>query len=260
MISNTNQRRDEGLETMSRVLDSGRCVLCLRATNSLTSDHVFPRSWYPKTTPSDIEKWQMPACHDCNQRYGQLESDLLLRVGLCLDPTDFKSLGISDRIHRSIDPAQAKNARDREHRRKRREKLLGELIPAVAVPREAIFPGFGPYAGTHPEDQIGIGLPAGALEALTNKIVRGITYVLDGNYIGTSHEIRVFLWDEITAAPFRMQLSRFGEHHHRGPGISVTRAVPHDDPISGMFEIQIWGRLTVWATVQPKLETALPRP
>jgi len=238
---------------MARISGRGRCVHCLRWVNQVTSDHVFPEAWYPKTTPADLEKWQVPACSDCNQCYGRIEADLLLRIGLCTDPADLRSLGISDSIHRSIDPAHAKNQRDREHRINRRRKLLSQLIPGHAVPSESVFPGFGPYSDAASQDQIGIGLPKDAIEALVQKIVRGITYVLDSNYIEDDHKIEIFFRHEAGAWPFQAVLGRFGRQHHRGPGILVTRAVPRDDPVSGIFEIEIWGRFKAWATVSPKV-------
>jgi hypothetical protein len=238
---------------MTRNSRRGRCVHCLRSVDRVTSDHVFPEAWYPESTPRGLEKWQVPACFECNQRHGRFETDLLLRIALCTDPADLRSLGISDRVHRSMDPAYARNERDRQHRINRRNKLLSQLIPASAIPPESVFPGFGPYREAAPEDQIGIGLPKDGIEALVEKIVRGITYVLDGKYIEDDHKIEIFFQHEADAGPFQTVLSRFGKQHHRGPGISVARAVPQDDPVSGVFEIEIWGRFKAWATVQPKL-------
>ena len=43
---------------------------------------MFPKAWYPDATPKDLEKWQIPSCLDCNQRYGKIENDLLGRVAL----------------------------------------------------------------------------------------------------------------------------------------------------------------------------------
>lgn len=237
---------------MKRKSKQGRCVHCLRSVDRVTSDHVFPEAWYPETTPAGLEKWQVPACFECNQRHGRFEADLLLRIALCTDPADLRSLGVSDRVHRSMDPARARNQRDRDHRINRRRKVISQLIPVHWVPPESIFPGFGPYPDAAPEDQIGIGLPKDAIEALVTKIVRGMTY-LDGKYIEEDHEIEVFFRHDVDASPFQAFLDRFGKRRHRGPGISVTRAVPQDDPVSGVFEIEIWGRFKAWATVQPKL-------
>ena len=91
-----------------------------------------------------------------------------------------------------MDPAHARNQRDREHRINRRKKLFSQLIPSHVVPLESVFPGFGPYRDAAREDQIGIGLPKDAIEALVQKIVRGITYVLDGKYIEDDHKIEIF--------------------------------------------------------------------
>ena len=40
----------------------GRCVHCLKDNVVLTSDHMFPKAWYPDATPENLEKWQFPAC------------------------------------------------------------------------------------------------------------------------------------------------------------------------------------------------------
>lgn len=199
----------------------------------VTSDHVFPESWYPDSTPLDLAKWQVPACLDCNRRSGRNEADLLLRMGLCVDPDDFKSLGISDKVQRSIDPSQGHNERDREHRRKRREMVLRQLLPAAAIPAESVFPGFEAVAGTPESDQVGITVSPASLEALVRKIVRGITLALSSVYIEDTHEILIFFRHEADAEMFREVLRRFGTEHHRGPGIIVTRAVPDEDPLGG---------------------------
>ena len=65
------------------------CVVgedCLADEVEITSDHVFPRSWYPDTTPANLEKWQMPSCRQCNADFGRMEEDLLLVLALCADP------------------------------------------------------------------------------------------------------------------------------------------------------------------------------
>jgi hypothetical protein len=44
----------------------GKCVHCLQDPVELTWDHVLPVSWYPTTTPPNLEKWQIPSCWPCN--------------------------------------------------------------------------------------------------------------------------------------------------------------------------------------------------
>ena len=52
----------------------GRCVHCLHEVDAITDDHLFPRSWYPTTTPQNLEKWKFPACGRCNREYGKVTS------------------------------------------------------------------------------------------------------------------------------------------------------------------------------------------
>jgi hypothetical protein len=75
-------------------LGPGRCVHCLKEVEERNSDHVFPESWYPDSTPPDVEKWQIPSCIPCNSEYGRLEQDFLIKVGFCLDPHDPTSASI----------------------------------------------------------------------------------------------------------------------------------------------------------------------
>jgi hypothetical protein len=83
------------------------------------------------------------------------------------------------------------------------------------------------------------------------KLVRGITYVTTKRYIEPTHQIEVLFLHPEAAKPFVDLLKRFGTQHDRGPGICITRAIPEDEPNSGVFEIEIWGRLRMYATVRP---------
>jgi hypothetical protein len=67
---------------MRKASGPGRCVYCLKDYQSGSWDHVFPRSWYPNTTPQDMEKWKVPSCIPCNHEFSKTEQDLLIRLGL----------------------------------------------------------------------------------------------------------------------------------------------------------------------------------
>lgn len=57
---------------MAKNPDKGKCVHCLTDPVDRNWDHMFPKSWYPDTTPENLEKWQIPSCIACNARYGKL--------------------------------------------------------------------------------------------------------------------------------------------------------------------------------------------
>src|SRR5437899_2162775 len=101
---------------MAKKLGPGKCVHCLKDVEERNFDHVFPESWYPDSTPPNLEKWQIPSCIPCNRDYGKLEQDFLLKVGLCLDPFDPASASIVQKSLRSLKPAAARTARDARHR------------------------------------------------------------------------------------------------------------------------------------------------
>lgn len=90
-----------GFFSMTRRPPPGKCVHCLAEPVLRTWDHVFPKSWYPTSTPANLEKWKIPACETCNREYGTLEHDLMLKIGLCLDPDTQESAGIVEKVLRS---------------------------------------------------------------------------------------------------------------------------------------------------------------
>src|SRR4029079_15657963 len=100
----------------------------------------FPVSWYPDSTPENLERWKFPACAPCNAEYGKLEQDLLLRAGLCLDPATLQASGIPERVLRSIAPEHAKNEHDRRVREARRRKILEETFLVGEAHRHAVIP------------------------------------------------------------------------------------------------------------------------
>lgn len=240
---------------MAKKFTNTHCVYCLRFFNKLTSDHVFPKSWYPDTTPLNLEKWQVPSCSECNSKYSKIESGLLQKAGLCLEPTEFRSLGIAEKVIRSLNPKEAKTVRDGVHRQKQREKVLKGLVPGHKISEEAVFPGFGPPPDTTINEQMGILVPEKQLKALGEKLVRGITYVKYKRYIDQNHKVDIFFVHEKNAQLVVDEIRRFGREYHCGPGVRIGAAFIQNDPHSGLFDIEIWGKLRMYATVLPKEES-----
>src|ERR1035441_7983823 len=81
---------------------TGRCVHCLRLSQPVTYDHGLPASWYPDTTPVNVQRWTAPSCRKCNSELGSLERDLLIRVVLCIDPKKEAVSGLASKVLRSL--------------------------------------------------------------------------------------------------------------------------------------------------------------
>src|SRR5437868_1838889 len=78
-----------------------RCIHCFNPAGN-TQDHVFPRAWYPESTPEDVQRPTAPSCRPCNGKFGRLEEYLLGRLGLCMDPRTIESSGIPARALRAV--------------------------------------------------------------------------------------------------------------------------------------------------------------
>ena len=244
-----NVRAIIGQDTMAKRPPRGKCVHCLAADVDRTRDHVFPRSWYPDTTPPDIYKWQIPSCLSCNEDYGRLEEDLLLRLALCIEPQIQATSGIVNKALRSMKPEFAKNGRDKAARTAKATWLRKELLSGPDIPISAVYPGLGERWGRSSQESLGIRVPAKSFRCLTEKIVRGIYYLEDQMFIEPPLTIKFYALTDVGAERFKAILERFGCKYAQEPGIVVWCAVPEDAPMNGIFEIQIWEQFNIYASV-----------
>lgn len=227
----------------------GKCVHCLKTFEHLTWDHVFPKSWYPDTTKPNEFKWQVPSCQDCNTKYGALENDLLIRLAICLDPSDPACAGIFEKGMRAIDPKYATNEKDKKSRKAKREKILRELWIGEAIPRDHLYPNFGLFSGLSIQDQSSVPITANSVERLAEKIVRGIFYIEDHLFIEPPYSIESFAIGEKDAQSIIEAVTKHGSVYAREPGIIVYRAMVSKDQVSSLFMIEIWDRFKVYSTV-----------
>ncbi|WP_392535430.1 HNH endonuclease [Nostoc sp. C117] len=236
---------------MAKQPKSGRCVHCLQNVEDLTRDHIFPFAWYPDNTPENLQRWTIPSCKQCNEEYGRLEEDLLLRLGICIDSEDAKSSGITDKVLRSIDPDYANDRREKRIRERKREKIKKEIVRWEAIPTIGFHPNFRVQSNVYYREYPSIPISVDKLERLCHKIVRGITYFVDQTFIENNFEIQFFTVDDKAAQPILEKYQQYLETYDR-PGIKVVRAMISDNPDAGFYAIEIWGRLKMYAVVKPK--------
>lgn len=222
---------------------NGRCVHCLKLTEDITNDHVFPDSWYPDSTPMAVQRWTVPCCRLCNERFGVLESDLLARLALCLDPATDAAKGLSKKAFRSLGiDAGELSPKEREHRENRRLKLVAEFIPRRADER---LPGAIP--GIAKElDLAGsvVPIPWAALAIIGEKIARGCEYKVNGKrFVEPPYGIRVRVSQpDVVESQFLSQRKVIDF----GPGCQVLRIFATEDVKVVQYRIQIWGELCLY--------------
>lgn len=236
---------------MPKLPKSGRCVHCLGNVDNLTRDHVFPYAWYPDTTPENLQRWTIPSCKKCNEEYGRLEEDLLLRLGMCIDPEDAKSSGISDKVLRSIDPDCTNDRREKRIRERKRENIKKQIVKWQAIPPVGFHPNFGVQSNVSYQEYLSITISVDKLERLCHKIVRGITYIVDQTFIESYFGIQFSTLYDKDAQPILEKIQKSSETFER-PGIKVVRVMTTDNPNSGFYAIEIWGRLKMYAVVKAK--------
>lgn len=235
---------------------SDRCVFCLKYFNEenpddrRTDEHIFPKSWYPDSTPDNIEKWQVFSCHSCNEEYSKIEDNLFSRLGLCIPHNQAKTSGIPEKALRSLTPRYAKNKRDRKLRMAKREKILKEIEMMKSQPDEGYLPNFEGKPGK--QNQTRLAIRADYLEKLAEKLIRGMTFRIDSILIEEDYQIDFSLLRDDNSGFFMQKIRSFGETFYREPGIVVGRAVPHGDPKSSLYYIEIWGQLKIYGTVTKK--------
>lgn len=238
---------------MPRRPTAGQCVHCLKIFDSLTWDHLFPVSWYPNTTPTNLEKWKFPSCESCNNKYGKTEEELLWRLGLCVGCKDARSSGISDRVIQSLNPNYAKTDRERLARQRKREKVIQEtegLKKSIKeFPAESILPNFGPQDNLEYSKCSIVPVPVEELRSFGCKLIRGISYICDKSFIGKDYVIDIFFVHDTNSLHVLKLIEKFGKNYYRGPGIRIGRAVTIEDSISSIYAIEIWGKLKIYGTV-----------
>lgn len=231
-----------------------RCVHCLRVPDSITADHIFPRSWYPDTTPATVQRWTVPCCTECNRELGKLERDLLVRLVLCVNPKSHATSGLASKALRSFGiDAEGLSERDKIHRGKLRDKVRSELMPhADLAGKPGRIPGLGPPDGS--ESQWSIPIPWAGLAIVAEKIVRGCEYKLKRRFVEAPYGMRIFVSPtDVLPEPY----ASASQLYELGPGCNVRRIFAREDPNVVLYWISIWNTLNL--DVKIDLESELVR-
>jgi hypothetical protein len=226
-----------------------RCVHCLRDAEEITADHLFPRSWYPTTTPQNIEKWKFPACVSCNREYGKLEEQLRLLFAACVDPEADAAAGIWSRAFDSINPSKARNGLDAIKRKSARSRFLKRVKEADPSWVNSAIPEIH---ADRPKGNLALLVPVQDTHKFIEKLVRGTIYLTEQRYIESNQEITVSLLRPEDSQPIVSMLEQFGEFYERGPGIRIRKAVAHDAKTNALFVFDIWDQFRFHGSVMDR--------
>lgn len=233
---------------MAKAPKVGKCVHCLKDPVERNWDHVFPQSWFPDSTPKNLEKWKVPSCLNCNRELGAIESEFFVRIALCLNSNAHAFQGLSQRALRALKPELASNPGDKRAREALAKKLASEMLQGEQIPTTGTYPALGEKWGRPHGSGIAIQIPAESFRRITAKIVRGIVYVHGRKFIEPPHKIDFFALDDAGAQPIKVLLEQAGTTLELGPGLNVKRVMAPDG-ISAFYEIEFWQQFKAYASV-----------
>lgn len=210
---------------------------------------MFPESWYPDTTPANLAKWKIPSCIPCNSELGVIEEDFLIKIALCLDPNDPASRSIVQKALRAMKPEYAKNLAEKHARVALAKRVASGILQGHQIPTYGIYPSLGERWGRPHGSGMALSIPAESFRRITEKIVRGITYLESHRFIEPPHTIEFFALNDEGARPLRELTDAAGTTLAREPGIVVRRVVAPEDGISALYEIEFWKQFKTHAAV-----------
>ncbi len=229
-----------------------RCVHCGQTLAEETRDHVFPKSWYPKTTTGEIQRWTVPSCGTCNNKLGGMEKEVFNRLALCVDPRKAEAAGLSAKAMRSMGiGVEGLSLKEVEHRQAQKLKIFSATRP-YKVGTDTL-PGLGPHPEFREDELLQIDIPADLLHEVAKKMVRGCEYVLADRIVDKSQDVGIYFVHEhdVPNQLVRAFEGSSAKTTHLGPGFSVTRVAAHDEPNAVVYKIIVWGTLVIYGTILP---------
>ena len=90
---------------------------------------------------------------------------------------------------------------------------------------------------------------AGSFQRISEKIVRGITFLEEELFVEPPHAIEFCPFDDEAAEVFRKRIDQFGKEYARAPGIVVVKADGEED-MSALYEIEFFEQYKTRASVR----------
>jgi hypothetical protein len=235
---------------LRRPKGDGRCIHCREELVEKTRDHVFPSSWYPDSTPPNIQRWVAPSCKRCNGEFGAMETELFVRFAACIDPRKPSAKGLWDRAKRTLGiGVSGSDEKEKRIREGLKNKIFGNIKPYSPVDRPRLLPGLSTHPGFPAQAQFVLDIPGELVDSVSKKILRGCEYWLaDGRIIEPPYDLQVYAPLE-TPEELRPHL-KFGPDY-LGPGCRIRRAIAGDDPNAAVYEIEFWETMKLLFIILP---------
>jgi hypothetical protein len=238
---------------LRRPKSDGRCIHCRQVLVKKTKDHVFPDSWYPRSTPAKVQRWTVPSCGDCNHKYGEMENEVFIPLALCVDPRKIAAAGLSEKALRALGTGATSNLGEDEKQRRRavKERVFKGAKHYSPDVQPHVLPGMGPHPEAPANEQLQILISGEKLQKVLGKVVRGCEYWLaNGRIVEPPCELTVHFVHDADVPDVVRTFAQFGPVY-LGPGFRVRRAGAHDEPLAALYEAILSDTLKFYAVIVP---------
>lgn len=227
-----------------------KCVYCLKKLerNTLTKDHIFPKSWYANSTSSKVQRWTVPACKECNYSLKLSEEEVFLTWAIALDPNEEAASGLKEKMEELVNLDSTKEDFIFRIKSAALYKILSKL---TKYDPNRTHKGAGPKNGIRGE--LAVTTSSKAINDLARKIITGLEYKIRNRYIENSRKIKSYFpmindplsdhylkWEELIK-PIKQRVEL-------DPSFSVEYGI---NPISDevIYHISIWNHYDIWGWV-----------
>lgn len=206
-------------------------------------EHVFPKSWYPESTPESVQRLIVPGCHDCNQRWSKIEEEFRTEFLMVISPLKNEAQGLHDKFTRSINPTFASDDTGRKMRAGKAKKILRTMkwVPAVpGAPQATVRTPSGLFVRASPVRSIEQRVLNGAAE----KLIRGLQYAKTNQVLGPikvdSMLIRPWHGEDPDWVPVLQHLWTIPPDTTLAPGLEYRH---HRQPGLDVWDFLVWGQV-----------------
>ena len=168
-----------------------KCIHCLQYFEELTEDHIFPRSWYPESTPNNLEKWTAPSCDKCNKNLAEAEEMVFNRLIFSINEKELGALGLNTKITSLLS-----NTNDARKMGRQTKLLMDTIKSFTSFPysenNENVLKNFTPSDGSR--SKLMIRIPTDKLYTVAEKIIRGLEFKLRNKLIESNRKIDIIIF------------------------------------------------------------------
>ena len=216
----------------------------------MTRDHVVAGSWYPRSTPIEVQRITVLACQDCNtNRYSADERYLLLRLSACVDPSLPAAEGVWEQARQAMDVFNAPNEQERKHRQAAWDAFNGDTDETGTAADGGMLPAF--VSNSQMGSSVLVRIQADRLESVVGKWSLGFHSYVWKKPAPIEAAVSIFHLKESDASEIFLFADERWTMIDLGPGIRIRYITDGDGTERHtVYEFQIWGRVIAHASIR----------